>query len=110
MIRITCDPATVRLIVPMCAEQPITAALSRRSHCTHELAITTSGQNVTLSDIPDDIERGVWRLSIATPCGCYEMDVFMDMCPPIRVESVHTPTDDTGTIIECCEEPEVPGV
>lgn len=104
MKRITCDPATIRLIVPMCSEQPTAASLSRRFCLTHVLTASAEGQVVTLSGIPEDIERGVWSLDIETPCGCYTTNVFLDMCPPPRFESVHTPTHDPNPVIECCEE------
>lgn len=110
MIRITCDPAIIRLILPMCAEQPTSASLSRRFCATHVLeavAGPSSVQEITLTGIPADIERGVWSLDIETPCGCYMTNVFLDMCQPPAFASTHYPTDDTGPIIECCD-PEEP--
>lgn len=106
---ITCDPATVTLIVPLCAEAPTSAHLHRRNCATYELTATPDpddAQTLILSGIPTDALRGVYRLSIATPCGCYETRVFLDLCQAPRLPSVHTPTADTYPITECCDEPE----
>lgn len=51
--------------------------------------------------------KGVWRLDITTPCGCFTALVTVDCCPPGFI-GLHTPTLarlDGEPEVECVPEP-----
>lgn len=103
---IRCGDTSLTLQLPECgathgAPAPaLTVNLTRRN-CPL-LALTP------LPPLPDDAptvlrlalpaelpRRGVWGVSVLSPCGCYRLPVFVDSCAAPAQPSTHLPTRNT---------------
>lgn len=109
MVIVDCDPLTIPLFLPACAgEGPFTATLTRcgGDPVTLVAALDVPTQQLTLSGIPADTARGVWRLSVTTSCGCYSSMIYLDLCRAPGFVPVHTPTPGVGEEQQVCCDPE----
>lgn len=112
MIRVDCLTAPLQVVIPACATVPSAATLSRRD-APAAIALTivnppgtppfpANTQQTLGLVIPGTTPRGIYRLRIASACGCYETDVFVDTCQPPAHQAIHTPTFPPTTAPECC--------
>ena len=107
---IDCDPAEIRLRLPPCAQALNWASLTGPGG-TVQLTATVEpidpldpdARLVTLTGIPADVLKGVWTLNLASDCGCWYTNVYLNMCPRPQMLSEHVPTPGAGgPSIECC--------
>lgn len=113
MIQIDCDPATLRIRLPECANAITAASISRRdAPGLYPLTVTTDPDATTPPDTTavelggfnqTGAKNGVWLLTLVTPCGCYETLVHLDLCPAPRIEPSHYGTGGGQASTECCE-------
>ena len=106
-----CDVDTLDLQLPECPELGLVSRYSAtlsRGHCATQAlsfvlvpATPTSPPHIRLTLPPPSLflRRGVWRLSVNTPCGCYSTAVYLDRCPAPAAPAAHLPTRDTPTPI-----------
>jgi len=93
--RIDCTSTEIRLNLPLCASAISKATLSRARCLTHELqAVLVDPGTIALSEIPADLRRGVWTLTLTTDCGCYSAPMHVDICQVPGFISTPTPTND----------------
>lgn len=109
MIRLDCSSGTVQLDLPVCAEQPTAAALTRFQSTTIPVGIQLPPgpgpySTVTLL-LPAGTPRGVYWLQVESACGCFRTRVFVDSCQPPALPGVHEPTHPTTPSPECCLPP-----
>lgn len=110
MIRVDCLTAPLQIVIPACATAPTAATLSRRdAPAAIALAIVNppgipspNTQQVIGLTIPGTTPRGIYRLRVASACGCYETDVYVDTCQPPAHQPVHNPTFPPTPAPECC--------
>jgi len=100
-----CDDAAITVTLPMCAiadPARYSASLSRPGQPSYVLAVTlvppsaVSSMQLELvlpiAPAPRPSKRGSWTLSITTPCGCYSLEMWLDVCAAPLLSGVHTPT------------------
>lgn len=101
---LACDATLIDIALPACSDTSgYTATLSRALCTTHELVATyipptdDDGARLRLTLPATPLRRGVWTLSVTTPCGCRNSAVFFEGCAPPALPSTHFPTRDTPT-------------
>lgn len=114
MRTIACDATTFELQLPGCADDAAgsySASLTRGLIAAHTLDVTVldppTGPPVLSLALPDQtvtpLKRGVWTLSVKTPCGCYSALVFAEGCRPPALGALHTPAREpiAPTPVQC---------
>ena len=110
MKRLDCEEQSTQVKLPPCAGALalVTATLTREGHTAVPLVLTEQPNDLITVAIQDPLpanvpfpKRGIWRLNIQTPCGCYEAPVYVD-CPAPAFVATHTPTLVNGPSTECC--------
>lgn len=104
-----CDNDTLALELPACPA-PTGAGSYKvtlsRSHCVTQTLVfaliaatptTPAFINVVLPAPSLSLKRGVWVLSVTTPCGCYSTPVYLDRCRVPLLPGNNFPTRDTPT-------------
>lgn len=109
MVVIDCTDLVIRLRVPPCAALITLATLTRQGYdrivVTAELIPDTDEIHIT--DVPEDIARGVWTLTLETDCRCFSAPVFVDVCQAYGFLPEHNPTRDQETPIPTCCVPDL---
>lgn len=113
MIRIDCDPATLRIRLPECAQAITAASISREdAPGLYPLTVTVNPDATVPADTTavelsgfnqTGAKNGVWLLNLVTECGCYETLVHLDLCPAPAIAPVHYGTGAGQVSTECCE-------
>lgn len=103
MQRLACGQA-LNLQLPGCAEEPTTVVLQRAGFAdiTTTISATTEPDEIRVTPASQPA-RGVWRLQVTTPCGCYSAQIAVDACKPIGFSPTHSASREPGLVTVCCD-------
>ena len=99
---LACTDATVLLSVPACgttlSSNNLKAWATRhgQNQVALEVSVTppsSSGAVGIELTLPAGAKRGVWRITLETPCGCYETQAFFNGCQTPALVGTYFPTD-----------------
>ena len=105
MQTLRCDALALPLRLPPCAAEPTSGQLIRSRQAPVEVGISINAETriVTVTAPAEGLVRGVWTLQIETPCGCFHVPLWVEMCSAPAFVGVHLdPNEIRGPIQVCC--------